>query len=60
MTVEELIRKLKTFDSNATVWISDEQGGGGKANLPFRTKGMDFYSGEVAKAGDVVMTYENT
>jgi hypothetical protein len=61
MTVKEFIEKLQTFNPDAKVWISDEQGGGGEANLPWELKREDkFYSGEVAKIGDVMTSYENT
>jgi hypothetical protein len=61
MTVAQLITKLKKMDPNATVWISDQQGGGGKANPPYVLDDpFEFYSGEIAEEDDIVLSFENT
>lgn len=61
MTVAQLIKQLSKFDPKAKVWISDQQGGGGEANSPFKAREpKEFYSGETTAVGDVVMSYENT
>lgn len=61
MTVAQLIKALQKANPKATVWISDEQGGGGEANSPWVIEEPDeFYSGETPKVGDVMISYENT
>lgn len=61
MKVKELIDKLIKLNPEGTLWISDQQGGGGEMNSPYQlTHPDEFYSGEVAQIGDVVVSYENT
>lgn len=61
MTVADLISHLQNFKPSAKVWISDQQGGGGEANFPYKVREPDqFNSGEIPTTGDAVMSYENT
>ena len=61
MTARELIAKLQEYNLEGTVWISDQQGGGGPANRPYVVKKYtEFNSGETAREGDIIVSFENT
>lgn len=66
MTVEQLVQNLidkirvGQLRPDAEVWISDQQGGGGKANSPYSSLGETLDSGDIVPEGDMVMWFENT